>query len=151
MFVLVQKNKKTITMYKILQHFHIGWAYLTVLAAFVFLFMIGFYVINKKARDSRITKLSLITTIIFHVQLLIGVILYFVSPFAKWGPTTMKDSNIRLYAMEHPLMMFAAVILITVVNSKLKKSAYVKLPLAIMTLVAVLLVLSRIPWDAWLG
>lgn len=151
MFVLVQKNKKTITMYKILQHFHSGWAYLTVLAAFVFLFMIGFYAINKKARDSRITKLSLITTIVFHVQLLIGVILYFVSPFAKWGPTTMKDSTIRLYAMEHPLMMFAAVILITVVNSKLKKSEYVKLPLAIMTLVAVLLVLSRIPWDAWLG
>lgn len=138
-------------MYKILQHFHSGWAYLTVLAAVLFFLMIGYYAINKKARDARITKLSLITTIIFHVQLLIGVILYFVSPFAKWGPNTMKDATERLYAMEHPLMMFAAVILITVVNSKLKKNELVKLPLAIMAFVALILILSRIPWDAWLG
>ena len=138
-------------LYTILKHFHSGWAYLTVLAAVVFFVMIGYYAINKKARDSGITKMSLIVTIIFHVQLLVGVILYFVSPYAKWTSETMKDATSRHYAMEHPLMMFAAVIFVTVINSKLKKSETVKMPLAIMALVALALVLSRIPWDVWPG
>lgn len=138
-------------MYKFLQNFHSGWAYLTLLAGVLFFVMIGYYAINKKARNNFITKLSFFTTLTFHIQLIIGVILYFVSPYAKWTENTMKDDTNRLYAMEHPLMMFAAVVLITVANSKLKKSDTVKITSAILVLLALGCVLSRIPWDAWLN
>jgi len=138
-------------MYKFLQNFHSGWAYLTLLAGVLFFVMIGYYAINKKARNNFITKLSFFTTLTFHIQLIIGVILYFVSPYAQWSGDTMKDPTNRLYAMEHPLMMFAAVVLITVSNSKLKKSETVKMAPAILGLLALACVVSRIPWDAWLG
>ncbi|NLN34039.1 MAG: hypothetical protein GX159_10655 [Flavobacteriaceae bacterium] len=138
-------------MYNFLQNFHSGWAYLTLLAGVLFFVMIGYYAINKKARNNFITKLSFFTTLVFHIQLIAGVVLYFVSPYAQWTENTMKDPINRLYAMEHPLMMFAAVILITVANSKLKKSEVVKITPAILGLIALACVVSRIPWEAWLG
>ncbi|HLV23762.1 MAG TPA: hypothetical protein VKY36_03155 [Moheibacter sp.] len=138
-------------MYNFLQNFHSGWAYLTLLSGVLFFVMVGFYAINKKARNNFITKLSFFTTLAFHVQLIVGVLLYFVSPYAKWTANTMKDETNRLYAMEHPLMMFAAVILITVANSKLKKSESVQMTPAILGLLALACVMSRIPWDAWLN
>ena len=64
----------------------------------------------------------------------------------------MKDETNRLYAMEHPLMMFAAVILLTIANSKLKKSeSTVPMASFILGLLALIFVLSRIPWNAWMN
>ena len=137
--------------YNIIQHFHSGWAYLTLLMAIVFFLSVSFYALNKKIKDKTITKISFFTTLVFHVQMVVGIILYFVSPYAKWNENTMKDDTLRLYAMEHPLIMFTAVILITVANSKIKKSETIKTPVAILALFALACVLSRIPWSAWMG
>lgn len=137
--------------YQIIQHLHSGWAYLTVLMAVIFFLTVSLYAINKKIKDNRITKISFFTTLTFHVQMIVGIILYFVSPYAQWTENTMKDETTRLYALEHPLIMFAAVILITVANSKIKKSETIKIPIAILALFALACVLSRIPWDAWLN
>lgn len=100
-------------LYKILQHFHSGWAYLTILAGVLFLLIIGFYALNKRARDKFVSTLGLVTVIAFHVQLVTGAILYFISPKV--------ESGITLYTLEHPIMMFTSVLLITVANSQLKK------------------------------
>lgn len=137
--------------YKILQHFHSGWAYLTVLMGILFFLMVGYYVINKKFRNKTITKFSFFTTLTFHIQLVIGVLLYFQSPYAKWTSETMSDPTNRLYAMEHPLMMFAAVLFITIANSKLKKSVVVPMSVGVYVLLALICLLSRLPWAAWLG
>ena len=134
--------------YQIIQQAHSGWAYLTVLMAIVFFLAASLYALNKKLKDKAITKISFYTTLVFHVQLLLGVVLYFLSPFAKWTENTMKDETNRLYAMEHPLIMFAAVIFVTVANSKIKKNEMIKVPTAILTLFALACVLSRIPWEA---
>lgn len=138
-------------MYNIFKHFHSGWAYLTLLMGILFLLMLGYYLISKKARDNGITKLSFFTTLTFHIQLIVGVILYFVSPYSKFTSETMGNSELRFYAMEHPLMMFASVIFITIANSKLKKSDTVKVSTVVFALVGLLLVLARVPWSAWLG
>ncbi|HUH35016.1 MAG TPA: hypothetical protein VL022_04215 [Moheibacter sp.] len=134
-----------------LQKFHSGWAYLTLLMGFVFLIALAYYAFSKKSRDTTIRRISLFTTLVFHIQLLMGVLLYFLSPIAKWSDETMKNSELRLYAMEHPLMMFAAVIFITVANSKVKKSETVQPMTVVFALIGLALVLSRIPWNAWLG
>jgi len=135
--------------YQIIQHFHSGWAYLTVLMAIIFFLAVSFYALNKKQRDSAITKISFYTTLVFHVQMLAGIILYFVSGYSKWGSLNLEEDKVRLLAIEHPLIMFTAVILITVANSKIKKSETIKIPVAILVLFALACVLSRIPWDAW--
>jgi hypothetical protein len=67
---------------------------------------------------------------------------------------TMKDAVIRLYTVEHPLMMILAIVLITVGFSKHKKQTTDKgkfKTLAIFYGLGLLFVLSRIPWSHWFG
>lgn len=139
------------SLYQILLQFHSGWAYLTLLMGVLFVLMVSYFAFSNKVKTAGILKLSFFATLTFHVQLLAGVILYFVSPYAQWTENTMSDSTSRLYAMEHPLMMFAAVVLITVANAKLKRGEFVPKASAILGIIALLLVLSRIPWDAWMA
>jgi len=128
-------------LYKILQHFHSGWAYLTILAGVLFLLIIGFYALNKRARDKFVSTLSLVTVIAFHVQLVTGAILYFISPKV--------ESGITLYTLEHPIMMFTSVLLITVANSQLKKQKIVGIIPVVLSVVAIICMFLMIPWTDW--
>ena len=66
--------------------------------------------------------------------------------------TVMKDSLLRLYAVEHITVMILAVVFITMGYSKHKKkqeaTAKFKI-LAILYTLALVLMLSRIPWQQW--
>ena len=87
------------------------------------------------------------------MQLLIGIILYFVSPLVQSFSVAMKDSTLRLYALEHPLINIIAVVLITIGWSKHKKAATNKAKfksIGIMYAIGTILILSRIPWGTWL-
>jgi len=128
-------------LYKILLHFHSGWAYLTILMGVMFLIIVGFYALNKRARDQFVRKLGLFTIITFHVQLVTGAILYFISPKVESGDT--------FYTLEHPIMMFTTVLLMTVANSKLKKEKIVGFITMLLALVAMICLLVMIPWGAW--
>ena len=64
----------------------------------------------------------------------------------------MKDAMLRLFAVEHPLIMIIAVVLITIGYSKHKKKEEAKAKfktLSIFYTIALLLILSRIPWGNW--
>src|SRR5690606_6167052 len=89
--------------------------------------------------------------LIFHIQLVFGALLYILSPYSKWNENTMSDDITRLYAVEHPLMMFAAVMFITIVNSRLKKSSEVKISNMVLVAAAIACILAMIPWHAWPG
>lgn len=128
-------------LYKILLHFHSGWAYMTLAIGVIFMIIIGFYALNHRAKDKFISKLGLITVIIFHVQLVTGAILYFISPKVQSGDT--------FYVLEHPIMMFTAVLLITVANSKLKKENKVNFIPLLLTIVGLICLFIMIPWEAW--
>ena len=99
-----------------------------------------------KATDSGKTK-----------SLLIGLLLYFVSPrlslFSELGMgEVMKDSVNRLYLIEHPLINILAIALITIGYSKHKKkltSTPKFKTIAIFYTLALVLFLSRIPWNTW--
>lgn len=107
---------------------------------------------NKEFKDGD-RKLSLFALIFTHVQLLIGIILYFVSPLVQSFSVAMKDSTLRLYALEHPLINIIAVVLITIGWSKHKKAATNKAKfksIGIMYAIGTILILSRIPWNTWL-
>ncbi|PDH49132.1 MAG: hypothetical protein CND86_00780 [Bacteroidetes bacterium MED-G21] len=102
-------------------------------------------------------KNGLIVLILAHLQLLIGCVLYFVSPMSRSGLNdfglAMKDSSLRLYTLEHPLMMILAITLITMAYSKSKKDLSDQLKHKVKSVyfgIALLLILSRIPWSAWL-
>ena len=66
-------------------------------------------------------KISLFTLILTHTQLLLGIILYFASPFVTFSSETMKDPTTRYWTVEHVSMMIIAVVLITAARSTSKK------------------------------
>lgn len=146
-------------MYNILQKAHSGWAYLTLLGIAVALFYFIRRYLSKSPMGDADRKVGLLALIVTHVQFLMGAILLFVSPitqaaFSDMG-AAMKNPISRLYAVEHPLTMIISVILVTIAFRKVKagvasgQGAGAVLP--IFYAVTLLLMLSRIPWSAWMG
>lgn len=144
-------------MYDTVKILHSYWAYLVllVLALATINALVKFF--GKKEFHAKDFRISLFTLIVSHIQLLLGLLLYFVSPRLQlWSDSgmggVMKDSISRLYLVEHPLINIIAVALITVGFSKHKKKL-TSTPkfkvLAIFYTIALVLYLSRIPWDIW--
>ncbi len=76
---------------------------------------------GKSAFGPTDNKLSLFAFISTHVQLLLGLILYFVSPFVQFGAGTMSDKTTRYWTVEHFTIMLIAIVLITLARSTSKK------------------------------
>jgi len=74
---------------------------------------------GKKEFTGADNKISLFTLIFTHIQFLLGLILYFVSPFVVFGGE--RDATSRYWTMEHISMMLIAVALITVARSTSKR------------------------------
>ncbi|PKH49760.1 hypothetical protein CXF68_03190 [Tenacibaculum sp. Bg11-29] len=130
---------------------HSYWAYivLVVLIFTVVNAIIG--LLQKKEFTHKEFRLGLFTLITTHIQLLIGFLVYFVGGFQS-GLGDMKDSGVRLLALEHPLMMIIAIVLITIGWSKHKKQVKSETKFktfAIFYGLALVLILSRIPWSNW--
>ena len=150
-----QTNFKT--MYTGLLHAHSGLAYV-LLAAIIFAIvytLIGF--MGNKPFTEGNRKVAMIGLIATHIQVVIGLILYFVSPYgiSNFSGGNMKDGAARLLMLEHPLTMIIAVILITVGYSRAKRQIGAAnkgfKSIAIFYGIGLVLILSRIPWNAWLG
>ena len=148
---VIQKKTHTMNLYDILRHFHKGWAYLALLLLVVAVVnaLIGFT--SKKEFSANDRKIALFGLIGSHVQLLVGLILYFVSPLGLAG-FNMKDAAARLTSLEHPLINVIALVLITIGWSKHKKAATSELKFksfAVFYTLGLLLILARIPWHLW--
>jgi hypothetical protein len=66
-------------------------------------------------------KLSLFLTIGVHLQLLLGLGLYFTSPWVQFASETMKDKSLRYWTVEHIALMLLAIVLVTIARSTVKK------------------------------
>ena len=136
---------------------HSGWAYITLLILIIAVVNAIIGVTSNKEFQEKDLRIPLFALIIAHIQLIIGLVAYFTSAqFAilkeNGMGAAMKDPEIRLVVMEHPLMMILAVILITVGFSKHKNKSSDKAKFKTIALyygVALLFILSRIPWDQW--
>lgn len=148
---------------RIIDVVHGYWAYLVLLILLLAsLNAIVKYFSNQPfgAKDFRVSLFGLIVT---HIQVLLGLLLYFVHPNLGFASFTRDDMNmadimgnseLRLYAVEHPLIMIIAVVFITIGYSKQKKQLTSKgkfKMLAIFYTIGLILILSRIPWAHWLG
>lgn len=139
-------------MYHFIQKFHSGWAYLALL-------LLVFAVVNsfigmssKKEFTAKDRKIALFGLIGAHIQLLVGLILYFVSPLGSAVFGQMKDAALRLTSLEHPLTNIIAIVLITIGWSKHKKATTSTgkfRSIAVFYGIGLLLILSRIPWKLW--
>ena len=143
-------------MYELMKNMHSYWAYLVLFTVLLAVINALVSLQGKKEYNEKAFRIALFTLIVAHIQFLMALILYFVSPlFDMWGEMggeVMKSSAMRLYLVEHPLVNIIAIALITVGYSKHKKkltSAPKFKTIAIFYSIALLLLLSRIPWDVW--
>ncbi len=138
-------------MYEIVKNLHSWWAYLA-LAILVVAFvnaLMGH--VSKRNFTNKDLRISLFALIFSHIQLLLGLVLYFVSPvgFSQLGE--MKEATIRLTSLEHPLINILALVLITIGWSKHKKvdGNFKFRKIFFFYGAGLLLILSRIPWSLW--
>ena len=144
-------------MYAILKTVHSYWAFLVLilLIGIVINSLIGRF--SGRLFSSKDLRISLLGLVFSHIQLLIGFILYFVSPwfdqFSQLGMGIMKNAESRLYLIEHPLINIIAIILITMGWSMHKRhlnSSKKFLRIALFYGLGLLFLLTRIPWNSWI-
>lgn len=92
-------------------------------------------------------KLYLFTLIAVHTQLIIGLLLFFISP--KVNLSLLSDKLYRFYTVEHTAGMLLAIVLVTIGYSRSKRvrDAVAKHRLVgIFYGLGLLLILASIPW-----
>lgn len=146
-------------MYTGLQHLHSYWAYIALLLLLVAGVNAVIGLVGKKAFTERDRKISFFAMLATHIQLVIGLVLLFVSSYWKLGMEAgmgevMKNPTLRLYLVEHPLTNILAIVLITVGWSRHKKKSVDDAKfksIGVFYLFGLILLLSRIPWQAWMS
>jgi heme A synthase len=106
-------------MYNILRSAHSGWRYIVVvLLLLAFINALAGW-LGKKSYTEGNRKLNLFALISAHIQLVFGLLLYFMNDWYK------VDSSValgRYWKMEHIGMMILAIVLITYGNARSKKT-----------------------------
>jgi hypothetical protein len=94
------------------------------------------------------------TATISHIQLLIGLLLYYISPIVTYFLQNFNEAvhnrEIRFFGMEHSLMMFIAVSVISAGSSIAKrkaKDAEKFRTMAIWYTIALFIIFFSIPWN----
>ena len=108
-------------MYTGLLHTHSLLRYFILIALVVVIIKAVIGLMNKQPYGKWDNKFSLYLFIFTHMQLLAGLILYFASPFVKFGSETMSDKVTRYWTVEHIFAMTIAVVLITVARATSKR------------------------------
>lgn len=138
-----------------LKTIHSYWAYIVLLILLIAVLKAVFAIAKKRDFTDKDLRIGLFTLITNHIQLLLGLVVYFSGPYFKMlldnTSEVMKNSESRRLALEHPLTMIIAVVLITIGWSRHKKKEG-KLKFSTFVIfygLALLLVLSMIPWKSW--
>ena len=144
-------------MYNILKTVHSYWAFFVLTILFIAILNALIRIISKKSFNSTDLRISLFGLIFSHIQLLIGLILYFISPwFDQWsslGMGVMKNNESRLYLVEHPITNILAIFFITIgwsLHKKQSESSKKFLRISLFYGFGYIFLLSRIPWSRWL-
>ena len=142
-------------MYPLIKILDYYWSYMALLVLIYAVFNAFIGKIRGKDFESKDLRISLFGLIFSHFQLLIGLMLYLVSPwFNQWSKlgvmNVMSNSQIRFYLVEHPFLNIIAIVLITVGWSVHKKQSEPEkkfLRIIIFYGLGLLLSLTRIPWE----
>ena len=144
-------------MYETIQIVHSYLAY--VVLAILFLAVansIKGWVNNKMFTMEKDLRISLFALILSHIQLLVGLLLWFVSSNGLQAIQTLGMGGLnapsRLLAVEHPFINIIAIVLITVGWSRHKKFMEGRKKFKSITIfygLGLVLILSRIPWGQW--
>ncbi len=130
--------------YNIMVSAHSGVRWLLLLFLLIALFQT--FTRRGKFGDIKETKSVLIAFIFTHIQLLLGLILFFMSPKVQFGSSTMSSSLFRFFTVEHSLLMLVAIVLITLGYTRSKRAPKPFNVVFNFYMIALILILIGIPW-----
>ncbi len=142
---------------EILQNLHSYFAYivLAILVLAVFNAFSG-WLGKRDFTMHKDLRVSLFALILSHIQLVVGLIVYFVSANGLKAIQALGMSGLnapaRLLALEHPVTNILAIALITIGwsrHKRLMESDKKFKTIAIFYGLGLVLILSRIPWGQW--
>ncbi|TVQ65029.1 MAG: hypothetical protein EA360_10915 [Balneolaceae bacterium] len=141
-------------MYIVFQQVHSYLAWVLLIALTLIILSALSQLLRKKPFSTRFKLLALSGFILSHLQLLIGIVVYLISPFgiSSFSGEMMTDSVMRLYLLEHPLTMIISIVLISLGYIKSKKpgdDVRRYKTVIIYYSAGLLFMLVRIPWDVW--
>ena len=137
-------------MYNGLLHAHSGLRWLVLLFIVLAIVFALAKWIGKKPFWQTHKKIALLALVFTHLQVLFGLIMYFMSPKVKFEASSMKNAVSRFYLVEHLAGMLIAAILITLGYSLAKKSLPEVSAKKIFWyyLAALIVMLVSIPWPS---
>src|ERR1700743_1121194 len=99
---IVYSNKiKSINMYNFFLQLHSGFRFIVMILILLAILqsLAGWFGNRPYTNTNR--KINLFTLISAHIQLLIGLVLYFLSPLVQFSSAAMKDNTTRYWTAEH--------------------------------------------------
>ena len=136
-------------MYNMLAHAHSGLRWVVLLLLIV---AIGNAFASWKGQKSfqpKDKKLGLFAMTFTHIQFLIGLVLYFISPKVVFDASSMKNPTMRFFLVEHLVIMIIAIAVITIGYSRAKRireDAKKFRTTFVFFLIGLILILAGIPW-----
>lgn len=107
----------------------------------------------KKTFSKTDNQVRIISAAVAHVQLVLGLTLYFISPIVNYFlhnfKTAVHERVIRFFGMEHITMMLVAIVLITIGSAKAKRKPTDEQKFktwAVWYTVALVIIFFSIPW-----
>ncbi len=107
--------------YEVIKNLHSGFRYIVFVFVLLAIVLSWTGWLNKKPYTETNRRINLFALISVHTQLLIGIILMFLSPLVQFSGAAMKNNTTRYFTIEHWVMMVVAVVLVTIGHSKSKK------------------------------
>lgn len=136
---------------------HSLWALPTLLVTLITILKFLYSFISRKEFKTVDFRIALITLIFNHIQLAIGIILYYTSPKFDWWSegmsSVMSNSVYRQHLVEHPTINIIGVLIITVgwsIHKRTNEDSKKFLRIGAFYFIGLVLILSRIPWENWL-
>jgi hypothetical protein len=136
--------------FKIITEAHKGFAYLILLAGIIFVVALLVTMFGYSGKISKLLRKStLFTMILFHIQLIVGILMLVFSPGLKGvleSGTLMSNAAARFSYVEHPVSMLIGVILMTIINKYMKTNETLAMKIVIMGVIAFALFAYAFPW-----
>lgn len=135
-------------MYNFIVNFHsiLRWA---LVILFIITIFYAFYGKSRNLDFEKVRKLAFATLNLLHIQFLVGLILYFISPKVVFSGLAMKAPLTRFFLVEHITAMLIGVAIVTIgysVSKKAMTEAKKYNKLIVFYLIGSLIILAAIPW-----
>lgn len=135
-------------MHEILVRSHSGLRWV----ALILLLVAIFNAIASRSKGQYLKKdkmINLFAMVFLHVQLLLGLILYFTSPKVTFAAGWMKVTPARFFGLEHIALMILAIVLVTIGRKKAEKEtnpAKKHNKIILWYVIGLILIFASIPW-----